>query len=83
MAASKLFEHPLAEEILAYQRMRRQLERDHYGRWVIIHASEKTGKDYGSYNEAAGAAQELGLDVLACFIRQVGVEAAIFLSHGN
>lgn len=83
MSASELFEHPLTEEILAYQRMQKQLEREHYGRWIIIHASEKTGKDYGSYSEAASAAQELGLDVLACFIRQVGVEAAIFLSHGN
>ena len=83
MAASEIFEHPLAEEILAYQRMQDQLERDHPGRWVIIHDSRKRGGDYGSYIEAKAAAQELGLDVLACFIRQVGVDTAIFLSHGN
>ena len=44
---------------------------------------EKTGDDYGSFREAEAAARELGLDVLTCFIRQVGVESAIFLSYGK
>lgn len=83
MAVSEIFEHPLAEEILAYQQMQGQLERDHPGRWVIIHDSRKRGEDYGSYSEAKAAARELGLDVLACFIRQVGVDTAIFLSYGE
>ncbi len=83
MAASEIFEHPLAEEILAYQGMQDQLERDHPGRWVIIHDSQKRGLDYGSYSEAEAAARELGLDVLVCFIRQVGVDTAVFLSHGK
>ena len=83
MAPSELFEHPLADEIMAYQRMQSVLEREHYGRWVIIQNSMKTGDDYGSFREAEAAARELGLDVLACFIRQVGVDSAIFLSQGE
>ena len=83
MATSELFEHPLANEILAYQRMQDDLEREFHGRWVIIHDSQKTAGDYGSYSEAEAAARELGLDVLACFIRQVGVDSAIFLSQGE
>ena len=83
MATSELFEHPLANEILAYQQMQDELEREFYGRWVIIHDSEKTAGDYGSYSDAETAAREMGLDVLACFIRQVGVDSAIFLSLGE
>ena len=83
MSTPELFEHPLAEELLAYQRMQDDLEREHYGRWVIIHGSDRVGEDYASYEEAVDGARELGLDVLACFIRQVGVETAIFLSYGK
>ena len=83
MATSELFEHPLSGEIMAYQRMQDDLEREFFGRWVIIHDSEKTGGDYESYREAEAAARELALDVLACFIRQVGVDSAVFLSLGE
>ena len=83
MAPSELFEHPLADEIMAYQRMQSVLEREHYGRWVIIQNSDRVGEDYESYEEAAAAAKEFGLDVLTCFIRQVEVESAIFLSYGK
>ena len=74
MASSELFEHPLADEILAYHRMQRDLERAHFGRWVIIHNSKKAGESYNSYHEAEAAARDMGLDILACFIRQVGVD---------
>ena len=83
MASPELFEHPLADEIMAYHRMQGDLERTHFGRWVIIHNSKKAGEDYDSYLAAETAARDLDLDVLACFIRQVGVDSAIFLSHGE
>ena len=83
MATPELFEHPLEDQILAYQQLQRQLERDYLGRWVIIHGSNRIGADYASYEEAAGAARELGLDVLACLIRQIGVDSTILLSHGK
>ena len=83
MATPEFFEHPLADEIMAYQQMRAELEREFYGRWVIIHESQKTGGDYDCYFDANAAARGLGLDVLSCFIRQVGVDSAIFLSHGE
>ena len=83
MVAPEIFQHPLANQVMAYQRMQDDLERDHFGRWVIIHQSEKVGEDYVSYAEAQEAALNMGLDVLACFIRQVGVNTAIFLSQGS
>ena len=83
MASSELFEHPLTNQVLAYQQMQEDLERDHYGQWVIIHDSRMVGEGYESYEDARVAAHGMGLDVLACFIRQVGVDSAIFLSHGG
>ncbi len=83
MASSELFEHPLADEVVAYQDMQHELERDFSGRWVIVHDSRKKGEDYESFKGAKAAAQEMGLDVLACYIRQVGVDSAVFLSQGG
>ena len=56
MATSELFEHPLAGEIMAYQRMQDDLERDFHGRWVIIHGEKMAGEGYESYEEAESAA---------------------------
>jgi hypothetical protein len=83
MATSELFDHPLANQVMAYQQMQEDLERNHFGRWVIIYESKLVGDDYESYKDAEVATQEMGLDVLACFIRQVGVDTAIFLSYGR
>ena len=75
--AEELIDHPLFKEALAYQGMKEELERHHRGCWVIVHGGERVGVTYESYDEAAQAAQELGLDVLTCYIRQVGVDAVI------
>ena len=83
MAPSELFEHPLGKEVIAYQGMQAALESEFFGRWVIIQNSLKKGGDYASYHEAETAARDMGLNVLACFIRQVGVDSAVFLSHGK
>ena len=83
MSTPELFEHPLADELLAYQRMQDDLEREHNGRWVIIYGSDRVGEDYRTYEDATDAAQKFGMDVLACYIRQVGVDSAIFLSYGE
>ena len=48
MATPELFEHPLAEEIIAYQRMQDDLEREFYGRWVVINKEKLVGESYES-----------------------------------
>ena len=82
MATAGRFEHPLMGQAMVYHRMQGELERDYFGQWVIIHDSKLVG-GYGSYDDAEEAAQQMGLDVLACFIRQVGSEPIIILSYGR
>lgn len=82
MATAERLEHPTIDQLTAYYRMREQLERDHLGRWVIVHDSKLVGGVYDSYDDAAEAARQLGLDVLACLIRRVGPQAHI-LPHGR
>ncbi len=74
---------PIVGEADAYDRMKADLEREYNGRWVIISGGEKAGDDYDSYDDAAAAAHAMGLDVHASYIRQVGVDIAIFLSQGS
>ncbi len=56
------------------------MEKVYLDRWIIIHGGKKVGGDYDCYDDAAAAARALDLDVLACLIRQVGANTAIFLS---
>ena len=53
------FEHPLLDQVSAYEEMREQLEREFPGRWVIISESKLVG-DYGSFQEADEAATRRG-----------------------
>ena len=36
----------MLDQLMAYHLMREELERDHLGRWVIIHNSKLMGEDY-------------------------------------
>ena len=82
MAITERLKHPTIDQLTAYYRMREKLERDHPGRWVIVHDSKLVGADYASYDEAAEAARQMGLDALACLIRRVGPSAYI-LARGR
>ena len=42
----------LTEEIAAYEGMRRTLEIDHFGKWVVVHGAKLAGA-YDSFEEAA------------------------------
>ena len=42
----------LAEEISAYEGMRRTLEIDHFGKWVVVYGGKLVGT-YDSFEEAA------------------------------
>ena len=78
-----LSQFPIVGEADAYDRMKAELEKEYKGRWVIISGGEKVGDDYDSYDDAAAAAHAIGLDVHATYIRQVGVDVAVFLSQGT
>ena len=76
MTDAARFEHPLLDQVSAYEEMREQLERDYPGRWVIISESKLVG-DYGSFQEADEAASRMGLNKMECLFKPVGVETVI------
>ena len=76
MTDATRFEHPLLDQVSAYEEMRGELERDYPGRWVIISESKLVG-DYGSFQEADEAATEMGLNKMECLFKPVGVETVI------
>ena len=82
MAVAERIDHPLIDQAMAYHEMREELESQFLERWVVIHDSQCIG-DYESYQEAETAASEMGLSILDCFIRQVGIEPAVILSYGR
>ena len=81
MATEETLHHPMMDQVMAYHRMKEELERDYFGQWVVIHDSKFVG-GYDSYDDAEDAARQKGLDVLACFMRQVGSRPPIILSYG-
>ncbi len=82
MAYFETFANPRTEQVMAYKGLREELERAYTGRWVIIHDSQCVG-DYGSFHDAMAEAEKMGIDVLDCYIRQVGVETPIIISYGR
>ncbi len=47
----------LTKEIAAYERLRNDLETDHFGKWALVHDEELIGV-YDSFQEAADLAIE-------------------------
>ena len=82
MVTTARLKHPMIDQLIAYHRMRGDLERDYLGQWVIIYDSKLVGDGYESYDDAVEAARQRGLDDLECLIRRVGSEAYI-LSYGQ
>ena len=78
MNTTAKLQHPLLEQIKAYDNMKDKLEHDHFGRWVIIHDCNIKG-DYDSYPAAAAAAKAMRLNTTECLFRPVGVEAPIII----
>ena len=65
------FEHPLLDQIRAYDLMQKELERKHFGRWVVISEGQLRG-DYKTYREASEAATAMDLNKTECLFRHVG-----------
>lgn len=76
MTDATRFRHPLMDQVSAYEEMRKELEQDYPGRWVIIADARLVG-DYGSFQEADKAATMMGLNKTECLFKPVGVETVI------
>ena len=68
-----LYDYPRFVNANAFEKMKEALEREHWGKWVVIANSELLGA-YESFDEAQQATKNTGIDYLHCFIRPVGVE---------
>ena len=66
-------EHPLLDQMDAYDEMREELERKYFKRWVVIDGGRLVG-NYKTFNEARADARAKGLNPLNYLTRQVGVE---------
>ena len=78
MADVARFEHPLLDQVRAYDLMQEDLERKHFGRWVIISKGQLWG-DYKTYREASEAATAMDLNKAECLFRHVGSEAPVIV----
>ena len=64
----------LSDEIATYERMRNELETDHFGKWALVHHETLVGT-YDSFELAADdAVQRFGEGPY--LIRQIGVPAS-------
>ena len=75
-------EHPLIDQMMAYEEMRQELEANYFGRWVVIYDGRLVG-DYGTFQDARAAAKERGLIPLNYLVKRVGVEPPIIVSYGG
>ena len=73
MEVLNLYDYPRFVNAIAYQEMKEELEREHWGQWVVIANSELLGA-YESFDEAKQATENVGLEYSHCCIRPVGVE---------
>ena len=71
-------EHPLLDQMDAYDEMRAELESKYFKRWVVIDGGRLVG-DYATFHEADADAQAKGLNSANYYIGQVGVEPAIII----
>ena len=82
MTNTARLQHPLLDQVSAYEATREDLEREYPGRWVIISMSKMVG-DYGSFQEADEAATRMGLNKMECLFKPVGVETVIINTGGE
>ena len=66
-------EHPLLDQMDAYDEMREELESKYFKRWVVIDGGRLVG-NYETFKEARADARERGLNPLNYLVKQVGVE---------
>ena len=72
-------EHPLLDQIQEYEDRKEELERDYFGRWIIIHRGKVQG-DYDSFDSAEEARKKLGIPIMECLTKLVGHEPTIIIT---
>ena len=72
-------EHPLLDQIQEYEDRKEELERDYFGRWIIIHRGKVQG-DYDSFDSAEEARKELAIPIMECLTKLVGNEPTIIIT---
>ena len=72
-------EHPLLDQIQAYEDRKEELERDFFGRWIIIHQGLVQG-DYDSFDDAEEARSKLNIPIMECLTKLVGHEPTIIIT---
>ena len=82
MKVLNLYDDPRFVNAQAYDEMKEALEREHWGKWVVIDDSKLFGV-YQTYDEADEAAGAAGSNFFEYFITQVGLTPAIILSNGG
>ena len=70
------------DQFKAYDAMKDKLERDHFGRWVIIHEGMLKGH-YDSYEGAEAAVDEMDINATEYLLKLVGAEPNIIISLGK
>lgn len=68
----------LSEEIAAYDRMRNELETDHFGQWVVVHDEALAGTYEDFQDAATDAVRRFGRGPY--LIRRVGAPPLTFPS---
>ena len=82
MEVLNLYEDPRFVNVFAFEDMKDALEREYWGKWVVIDKSELFGV-YENYEEADEAARTAGLNPFEYYSALVGALPAIILLHGG
>ena len=71
-------EHPLLDQIQAYEDGKEELERDYFGRWIIIHHGQVQG-DYDSFDSAEEARRDMDIKITEYLVKHVGSNPVIVI----
>lgn len=82
MAYLGKLEHPMIDQMKVYEEMREELEKNCFGKWVVIDGGQLMGT-YETFHEARESAREKELNPLNYLVRRVGVEPPIIVSYGR
>jgi hypothetical protein len=73
--------HPLLDQLMEYHRVKDELEREYWNRWIIM-VDKQVIKVFDSYDEAEAFLSVGDVDITTCLLRHVGAPTSVLLSHG-
>ena len=74
---------PRMKQAMAFHRIKKKLQREYLGKWVIIHSSQHVGGGYDNSQSAYAAAEDMGLKIQDCLIMRVVAGDTAFLAYGG